>query len=177
MALNEADDILGAVTDEGAAVTGVFEQRPDDFNSGVAEFYAEDHVGVETLHEFRQRCIGAEDVPEVDDQSGGRMAGRSDQLGALGHRADQTERKRFDRDAGADRRCFVGDPAERFDERCDVVDGGSECGSDFDERSMKSLGRFEQQFPGSAPGQVVPPPAGSEFDLDVLQAGGLDLGP
>jgi hypothetical protein len=60
----------------------------------------------------------------------------------LGHRADQTKGERFDRNAGSDRRRFVGDLAERVDERFDVVDWGSECGSYFDERSMESLCRF-----------------------------------
>jgi hypothetical protein len=81
-------------------------------------------------------------MPEVDYQSGGRVAGCSDQVSALGHRADQTEGERFDRNAGSDRRRFVGDLAERVDQRCDVVDWGSECGSYFDERSMESVCRF-----------------------------------
>jgi hypothetical protein len=60
----------------------------------------------------------------------------------LGHRADQTKGERFDRNAGSDRRRFVGDLAERVDERFDVVDWGSKCSSYFDERSMESLCRF-----------------------------------
>lgn len=139
---DEADDILGSVANEGPAVTGVFEQGPNRFKLGIAEFNAEDYVRVETFHEFRQCRVGAEDMPEVDEQSGGRVAGCSDQVSALGHRADQTEGKRFDRNAGSDRRRFVGDLAERVDERCDVVDWGPECGSYLDERSMESVGRF-----------------------------------
>jgi hypothetical protein len=175
--VSEADDILGALTDERAAVKCVFKQRPDNVNSHVAEFDTEDEVWVETCHEFRKRCVGAKDVPR------GRRAIRPTngrQLGSvrrLGHLPDEIERKRFDCDAGAGRCCFVGDPAKRFDERCEVVDGISECSSYFDERCTESAGRFEQQFPGAAPREVVRPPAGEKFDLDVLQAGGLDLGP
>ena len=82
------------------------------------------------------------------------------------------------RDAGSVGRCLVGDAAERFDKGCDVVHRGSELGPDLDERGPELLRRLEQQLPGSAPGEVVlTPPARGEFDLDVLQAGGLDLGP
>ncbi len=63
---DEADDILGSLANEGAAVTGVFEQGPNRFKLGIAEFNAEDDVRVETFHEFRQRRVGAEDMPEVD---------------------------------------------------------------------------------------------------------------
>ena len=151
---------------------------PMDFRLGIAELDTEDHVRVETGDEVRQRGVGPEDVPEVHDQPGGRVTGRPDQVGALGHRADQGERKWFDRDAGSVGRCFVGDAAERFDEGCDVVHRGSELGPDLDERRPELLCRLEQQLPGPAPGEVVlTPPARGELDLDVLKAGGLDLGP
>ena len=139
---DEADDILGSVADKGAAVTGVFEQGSNRFKLGIAEFDAEDYVRVETFNEFRQRRIGAKDMPEVDYQSCRRVAGCSDQVSAFGHRADQTEGERFDRNAGSDCRRLVGDLAERVDERCDVVDWGSESGSYFDERRIESVCRF-----------------------------------
>ena len=63
---DEADDVLSSVANKGAAVTGVFEQGPNRFKLGIAEFNAEDYVRVETFHEFRQRGVGAEDMPEVD---------------------------------------------------------------------------------------------------------------
>src|SRR5215218_1479318 len=42
---------------------------------------------------------------------------------------------------------------------------------------MEFVGGFQQQLPDSAPGEVVAPPAGGQFNFDVSQAGGLDLGP
>ncbi len=174
---DEADDILGSVADQGAAVAGVFEQGADGLKLGVAELDTEDDVRVETLHQFGQRRVGAEDMPEVDEQPGGRVAGRSDELGALGNGADQGKGERFDGNAGSDSRRFVGDAAERFDKRRDVVDWGPELGPDLDERSPEFLCCLEQQLPDSSPGEVVAPPAGGEFDFDVLETGNLDLGP
>ena len=174
---DEADDILGALADERAAVAGVLEQGADGFQLGIAELDPEGHARVETGDEVLQRGVGPEDVPEVHDQPGGRVTGRPDQVGALGHGADEGERQRLERDAGADGRRFVGDAAERFDEGRDVVHRGSELGPDLDERRPELVRRLEQQLPGPAPGEVVlPPPAGGELDFDVPKAGGLDLG-
>jgi hypothetical protein len=87
----------------------------------VAELDAEHHLRLEACHKLRQRGVGAEDMPEVDQQSGGRVVGGSDQLGALRHRADEAEGEWFQRNSRPDASGLLSDPAERLDERRDVV--------------------------------------------------------
>ena len=174
---DEADDILRALADETRR------SRVSSNRVPINSVWASQSSTPKTMLGSRQATrstsvVSARKTCQIHDQPGGRVAGRPDQVCALGHGADEGERQRLERDASSDAQCLVGEAAERFDEGRDVVHRGSELGPYLDERRPELAGRFEQQFPCPAPGQVVfSPPPEAELDLDVPEAGRLDLGP
>ena len=161
---------------------GVLEERPDDVLVGVVQLDADDAVQRHG-RQVGQRGVGPGDVPGVDDDAPGLVAGLLDEPQGLGERADVRPGEELDPQPGADSLGLGGELGEPGGPEPAVPRAVLAVGGHLEVAGAEGLGGLEDQGADpvglSPPGAVVPPggiPSSLEVDDAVVGEQGADAG-